>query len=77
MTVARFATHELTKVEFSKNRDTDDYGWLRISFQDRGGSHRVEVGPIPDDVLREAIATPVIPVVTPYEPPRGLVWTGD
>ena len=73
MSVQRFATRDLVGVEFTKNRDTDDDGWLHITFRYAGEKHSVEIGPLPEDEIRGALAYPTLPVVARYKAPRALV----
>ena len=68
MTVQRFATPDLTRVEWSKTRDTDDDGWLSVTFRSEGVTHTVHLGPIPEDVLRGALADPELPPMLKYPP---------
>ena len=77
VTVFRYATHDIDSVKWSKNHDTDDDGWLAVRFRTDGTFHRAVVGPIPEDMVRDALASPDIPRKRQYEPPRGPVWTGD
>ena len=71
MTTHRFETNDLISFRFSKIRDTDDDGWLCATYKKDGWTQKVEVGPIPEDMVRDALAVPSLTdAALPY---RGLV----